>query len=129
MSFKVGERNSKPGLKIFDHRFDAKNGILAMVWKDYLTTKEYCLYKKYNNGAKKKTTCTIPQLLSTADFNACMKGMDKLDWLVNNDRIKIRGKKWYFSLFTNLIEVTVVNAHILFCLVNNPIFLLISKDK
>ena len=34
--------------------------------------------------------------------------------------IKIRGKKWYFSLFTNLIHVTVVNAQVLFCLANDP---------
>ena len=28
-------------------------------------------------------------------------------------------KKWYFWIFTNLIDVTVVNVHVLFCLVND----------
>ena len=50
-----------------------------------------------------------------------MEKVDKLDWLVNKYRVKIRGKKWYFRLFTNMIHVTVVNAHVLFCLVNELI--------
>ena len=50
-----------------------------------------------------------------------MEKVDKLDWLVNKYRVKIRGKKWYFRLFTNMIYVTVVNVHVLFCLANEPI--------
>ena len=50
--------------------------------------------------------------------------MDKLDWQVNKYRIKIRGKKWYFLLFTNLFDVTVVNTHVLFCFADDLIPLL-----
>ena len=53
-----------------------------------------------------------------------MGGVHNLDWLVNKYRIQIRGKKLYFPFFTNLIDVTVVNAHVLFCLANGPIPLL-----
>lgn len=44
-----------------------------------------------------------------------MGGVDKLDWYVNKYRIKIRGKKWYFPLFTNAIDVAMVNAYVLYC--------------
>ena len=64
------------------------------------------------------------ELLCIADYNAFMGGMDKLDWLVNRPRIKIGRKKWHILLFTNLINIIVVSAHVLFCLVYDPISLL-----
>ena len=44
--------------------------------------------------------------------------MAKKDWLINKYRIKIRGKRWHFPIFTNIIDMTVVNAHILYCMAN-----------
>ena len=67
----------------------------------------------------------IPQLLCIADYIAYMGGVDKLDWLVNKYKVKICEINWYFPLFIILIDVTVVNAHVRFCLVNDSIPLLI----
>ena len=53
-----------------------------------------------------------------------MGGVDKMDWLINKYRIKIRAKKWYFPLFTNMIDMAVVNAHVLYCMANEKITLL-----
>ena len=51
-----------------------------------------------------------------------MGGVDKMDWLINKYRTKIRAKKWYFPFFTNMIDMAVVNAHVLYCMANekNP---------
>ncbi|KAK9702261.1 hypothetical protein QE152_g30066 [Popillia japonica] len=48
-----------------------------------------------------------------------MGGVDLLDNGVANDRIKVRGKKWWWPLFINLIDCTVVNAWKLYNMVND----------
>ena len=53
-----------------------------------------------------------------------MGGVDNMDWSVLTYRIKIRGKKWYFLLLTNAIDVALVNAHALYCLANGAVPLL-----
>lgn len=47
-----------------------------------------------------------------------------MDWKFQKYRIKIRGKRWYFPLFTNAIDVSIENAHALYCLANEKISLL-----
>ena len=42
-----------------------------------------------------------------------MGGTDRQDQNVNKHRIAIRGKKWYWCMFTWLIDVTVQNAWLL----------------
>ncbi|GFQ69279.1 chimeric ERCC6-PGBD3 protein [Trichonephila clavata] len=53
-----------------------------------------------------------------------MGGVDKLDWNVQKYRIKIRGKKWYFPIFTNAVDVALVNAHTIYCIANGKMPLL-----
>lgn len=53
-----------------------------------------------------------------------MGGVDKLDWNVQKYRIKIRGKKWYFPIFTNAVDVSLVNAHTIYCIANGKMPLL-----
>ena len=70
----------------------------------------------------KQVTLNQPKYI--ADYNSHMDGVDKMDWLINKYRIKIRAKKWYFPLFMNMIDMAVVNAHVLYCMVNKKIPLL-----
>lgn len=56
-----------------------------------------------------------------------MGGVDKLNWLVNKFRTKIRGKKWYFPIFTHLLDVTIVNDHVLYCMSHTPVPLLVFR--
>ena len=59
-----------------------------------------------------------------------MSSVDKMDWLINKYRIKIRAKKkWYFLLFTNMIDIAVVNAHVLYCMANKKIPLLKFRQR
>ena len=39
-----------------------------------------------------------------------MGGVDKHDWLTSKYATSIRGKKWYWPLFTRVLDMSVVNA-------------------
>ena len=47
-----------------------------------------------------------------------MGGVDKHDWLVGKYSVGIRGKKWYWPLFTRILNMTMVNAWIIYKFVN-----------
>ena len=47
-----------------------------------------------------------------------MGGVDKLDWNIQKYRIRIRGKKWYFPIFTNAVDMALVNAHTVYSIGN-----------
>lgn len=46
-------------------------------------------------------------------YNASMGGTDRMDQNVNAYRIAARGKKWWWSIFTWLIDVSINNAWLL----------------
>ena len=50
-----------------------------------------------------------------------MGSVDKMDWLIKKYKIKTRAKKCYFPLFTNVIDMAVVNDHMLYCLANKKL--------
>lgn len=52
----------------------------------------------------------MPQPHLFNSYNSGMGGVDLHDQTVNNYRICIRGKKWWWPLFTHMINMTVVNA-------------------
>lgn len=43
-----------------------------------------------------------------------MGGVDHHDWLLEKHSIAIRGKKWYWCLFTRMIDMALVNASIIY---------------
>lgn len=115
----------------YDHRFDSENEILAVTWNDNNCVKLLSNYelmqpisqvKRWSRTEKKDILVSQPKLIT--EYNTHMGGVDKMDWNVQKYRIRIRGKKWYFPLLTNAIDVSVVNAHVLYCLTNGTIPLL-----
>lgn len=52
----------------------------------------------------------IPIPKSIQNYNKYMGGTDQMDQNVNNYRIGIRGKKWWWCLFTWFVDVAVQNA-------------------
>ena len=115
----------------YDYMFDRNNDIFATVWKDNNNVKLLSNYRgsqptqKVKRWSKqKKMQVTVEQPKCLAEYNSYMGGVDKMDWMINKYRIKIRGKKWYFPIFTYIIDMTVVNAHILYCMANDNIPLL-----
>ncbi|CAH2087629.1 unnamed protein product [Euphydryas editha] len=57
--------------------------------------------------------CQVPRPNLIAIYNQYMGGTDLMDAHVNNYRIGIRGKKWWWPIFTWLIDVSLNNAWIL----------------
>lgn len=55
----------------------------------------------------------ICRILHCADYYQFMGGTDLMDENVNKYRIGLRGKKWWWCLFTWLIDVSIQNAWIL----------------
>lgn len=66
---------------------------------------------RWSKFEKKQIKTDQPYCISNDKF---MGGVDKLDWNVNQYRIKMHGKKWYFPIFTKIIDTAVVNAYILY---------------
>ena len=115
----------------YDYQMDSKSNIFAVVWKDYNNVKMLSNHqgtlpaqkvKRWSRQNKKQVTLNQPKCIT--DYNSHISGIDKMDWLINKYRIKIRAKKWYFSLFMNMIDMAVVNAHVLYCIANEKIPLL-----
>ncbi|GLV46153.1 hypothetical protein CBL_02869 [Carabus blaptoides fortunei] len=64
--------------------------------------------KRWSSAEKRKVDIPQPKLFSS--YNAGMGGVDLHDQAVNNYRISIFGKKWWWPLFTHMLNTTMVNA-------------------
>lgn len=115
----------------YDYRFDKRNKILAITWNDNKCVKMLTNnlgimpldnVRRWSKSEKKEVYVDRPFILS--QYNKFMGGVDKLDWNVQKYRIRFRGKKWYFPLFTNAIDVALYNAYVLYISANNPMPLL-----
>jgi hypothetical protein len=53
-----------------------------------------------------------PRVLKT--YRSHMGSVNHHDWLVGKYAIDVRGKKWHWALFTCMIDVTLVNAWLLY---------------
>lgn len=67
--------------------------------------------KRFSRSVRKVISVPQPNLI--ASYNAHMGGVDMLDNFVAKYRITVKGKKWWWPLFINFIDVTVCNAWIL----------------
>lgn len=105
-----------------DYAFDTNNNILMVRWNDnsvvtVASNHEGILpmhnVKRFDRKKGKMVTVEMPQAL--AAYNSRMGGVDLFDNAMNNYRIAIRGKKWYWPLVTNGIDAAMVNAWKLHC--------------
>jgi hypothetical protein len=100
-----------------DHRFDTNNELLVVKWKDNSVCSmatNHDFIEPFNNVKRwsraKKESIAVKQPLVFQHYNAGMGGVDLNDQSTNNYRISIRGKKWWWCLFTHMINVTMTNA-------------------
>lgn len=47
-----------------------------------------------------------------------MGGVDHHDWLVGKYSVSIRGKKWYWPLFTRFLDMAVVNSWVIYRMIH-----------
>nr|CAH7737569.1 unnamed protein product [Callosobruchus chinensis] len=101
----------------FRYMFDKTNSLLFVKWKDsnvvtmgtnYDTIEPQSKVKRWSSVKKEKVDVPQPQLFRK--YNSSMGGVDLLDQGVNNYRISIQGKKWYWVIFTHMVNTALVNA-------------------
>lgn len=69
---------------------------------------------RYDRKSKKMVKINQPNTIHF--YNQTMGGVDLFDNAINNHRIAVRGKKWYWPLITNILDAAMVNAWKLHCL-------------
>lgn len=115
MPSKIMEKTTERGF--IDYRFDSNNQILITKWHDNTSVTVATNYSqafptgsatRYSQKLKKEIVVAIPKVI--AEYNKSMGGVDLLDKQVSLYRVRIRGKKWWFPLFTQLLDIAVVNT-------------------
>ncbi|XP_048006721.1 piggyBac transposable element-derived protein 3-like [Leguminivora glycinivorella] len=74
---------------------------------------------RYSAAEKKKIQVPRPAVFT--NYNRYMGGTDLMDQNINTYRIGIRGKKWWWPIFTYLIDASICNAWSLSRKSGNPI--------
>lgn len=97
--------------------FDRKNQIFVVRWFDnaVVTVASNCGFLVPLNQAKRwdrtaRKAVFIPQPNLIREYNQGMGGVDLHDNGVANYRIRTRGKKWWWPLFINSLDMAAVNA-------------------
>ncbi len=112
---KVMEKEKERGFH--DFQFDKANEVMFVRWKDskavtvgtnFSTVTPLGKAKRYSAKEKKEISIPIPKLIQ--EYNSYMGGVDLLDKQVSLYRIRIRSKKWWWPLFTQMIDIAVVNT-------------------
>ncbi len=94
-----------------------KNKIFLNRWKDNaaVTVASTChaanpqtSVKRWCKTERKRIDVPIPHAIHK--YNQNMGGTDRTNQNINNYRISIRGKKWWWSLFTWMLDASVQNA-------------------
>ena len=114
----------------YDYTFDSTNKITLCRWQD---NKEVTMATNYDhilplhsvrrwrktdnksNEKAKQVQCNQPAVIH--NYNKGMGGVDLHDNAVQNYRVNIRGKKWYWPLWISTLNSSMVNAWKLHCLV------------
>ncbi|XP_065320355.1 piggyBac transposable element-derived protein 3-like [Gordionus sp. m RMFG-2023] len=101
----------------YDYRFEKLNEIFVVRWNDnsVVTVASTChtisLLSNVSRYSKKiSSKIKIPKPNMVTAYNKHMGGVDLCDNLISTYRIKIRGKKWWWPIFTNFIDVALVNS-------------------
>lgn len=107
---------------------DRTTGILFVRWADnnIVTVASTCYgvepvsqVRRYSQKEKKIISVPRPNLIG--QYNSSMGGTDLMDENIGRYRIGIRSKKWWWNLFTWLIDVSIQNAWILHKKSGHPI--------
>ncbi|XP_049767860.1 piggyBac transposable element-derived protein 3-like [Schistocerca cancellata] len=107
-----------------DYQLDRNGVVLFVRWHDnrcvtigtnFDKVESLGAATRYSRQASKNTQGQQPAVLKA--YNTYMGGVDHNDWLVEKYAMVIRGKKWYWVLFTCMLVMAFVNAWLLYRLV------------
>ena len=68
--------------------------------------------RRFSTAKKKHVSVSQPNIVKC--YNSGMGGVDLLDEMINAYRISIRTKKWYWCIFTWILDLVCVNAWFLY---------------
>lgn len=118
---KASKEMKKEQRGFHDYMYDKTGEVLFVRWNDnrsvtigtnFDTIEPEVKVSRWSREAKQRVTIRQPQVVRT--YNAYMGGVDHHDWLVGKYAIGVRGKKWYWPIFTRIIDMAMVNAWILY---------------
>ena len=111
---------SKSSRGTYEQRFDESSEVLLVRWHNNTVTNIMTNYDtaepplsvgSYDRAAGKSVVIPKPKLIHTYDSGRI--GVDLHEQLLSPYEVSIRGKKWYWCLITKLLDMAVVNSHIL----------------
>lgn len=120
---KKGKKNNRGTSKSY---LDKKNALLCVQWVDnstctMLTNFDSIMPKgrvsRYDRAAKEKIKVPQPRMFQT--YNRLMGGVDLVDQGLNTYRIAVKSKKWYFVIFTYLMDLSMYNAWRLYLVIGD----------
>lgn len=103
----------------YDHQLCSEN-IIIVKWVDnsVVSVASTChslqpinKVSRYSKESKQKINVSQPNLITK--YNKFMGGTDRMDQNMSYYRIGFRGKKWYWSLFTWMLDAAMHNAWLL----------------
>ena len=104
----------------YETRFDITEEIAVTRWNDNRCVTMMSNFDSDQPAARAKRWYRaqrahkfVEQPRMVHNYNLHMGGVDAHDWLCGKYSTSIRGKKWYWCLFTRLIDMSVVNAWML----------------
>lgn len=104
----------------FETWFDTSEEIAVTRWNDnrcvtvmsnFDSDQPPSRVKRWDRSLRAHKYVEQPRMIN--NYNKFMGGVDAHDWLCGKYSTSIRGKKWYWCLFTRLVDMSVVNAWIL----------------
>lgn len=99
--------------------------ITAVSWKDnkqvvltstYVGAEPAEKADRYDKKEKRKIQINCPKLVK--EYNIHMGGVDLMDAHLGRYRIHLKSRKWYMRIFYHLLDLTIINAWILYKQVN-----------
>lgn len=115
MTCKEMEKTQNRGY--FETQFDKTGEVLMVRWKDNKTVTMASNYsdvlpvgnvKRFSRKDKKHISLPIPRVFN--EYNKYMGGVDLLDKQISLYRTRIRSKKWWWPLFTQFLDISVINT-------------------
>lgn len=93
----------------------------CVTWKDnkmvtllstYVGSTPVSSVTRYDKAKKEKVEISCPKIVQ--EYNKHMGGVDLMDSFLGRFHIAVRSKKWYLRIFFHLLDLTVINAWIIY---------------
>ena len=114
---KVDEFKKRPR-GTFEHRFEKNIGCVIARWRDnnivtvgstVHPVKPLVKATRYSRAERKRVQIDLPSLVQR--YNESMGGVDQMDHNIADYRVGVRCRKWWWPIFTFMLDVAVHNAY------------------